>query len=238
MSAKRTRGVASFIASASLLAAGLVACGDEEEPPPRYPFTFTATSDQAPLAGVAISASSTVIGTTDEGGILRADLTGPDGQPISVNAHCPEGYRSPAQAQQVTLRRMVSLDPAAQGRGIEVSFDCPPEYRDAVVVVRTHGQPDLPVYVDGQEVTRTDASGAAHVHRRMTPQASFQVKIATASNTLLRPQDPSQTFTIPDRDEVFVFDQPFSVATPPRRRRRRRAAPRAGPALPVRIGRH
>jgi len=214
---------------------GLLGCGEEEQPPPRYPFTFTATSDGAPLGEVTVAVNEMVIGATDADGTLRSDLTGPEGQPVLINAHCPEGYRSPAQPQQVTLRQVVSLDRAVQGRGIEVSFQCPPEFRDAVVVIRTHDQADLPVFVDGTEVARTDGSGVAHVHRRMTPRAQFTVLLATAANPRLRPQNPSLSFTIPDQDAVFVFDRQFTEEAEPRRRRpHRRAPPR--PRLPIRIG--
>ena len=216
-------------------AAGLVGCEEEEQPPPRYPFSFTATSDGVRLGEVAVAVNDMVIGTTGDDGVLRSDLTGPEGQPVLVNAHCPDGYRSPEQPQQVTLRQVASLDPAVQGLGIEVSFQCPPEFRDAVVVVRTHDQAGLPVFVDGTEVTRTDGSGVAHIHRRMTPRAQFTVLLATAANPRLRPQNPSLSFTIPDQDAVFVFARQFTQAAEPRRGRRRPRAPER-PRLPVRIG--
>lgn len=222
------------ILAALVLTAGLAGCEEEERPRPRYPFSFTATSDGAPLAEVSVAVNDMVIGTTDEDGVLRSDLTGPDGQPVLVNAHCPEGYRSPEQPQQVTLRQVASLDRAVQGHGIEVSFQCPPEFREAVVVVRTHDQADLPVFVDGTEVARTDSSGVAHIHRRMTPRAQFTVLLATAANPRLRPQNPSLSFTIPDQDAVFVFDRQFTQEAERRVRHRRREPER--PRLPVRIG--
>lgn len=216
----------------ALLAAS---CGGGEEAPPQpYTFTITATSDHHPLANVAVVYNDTVAGTTSAEGVLTANLFGPEGQPVSFSVRCPEGYRTPEDPQQVTLRRVMSLDPQVQQRGVELSFDCPPEFRDAVVIVRTYDQIGLPVYVDGVEVARTDASGVAHVHRRMTPATQFQIRIATASNPLLRPVDPSQSFTIPDHDTVFVFDRHFEVEQPVRRRVRRRAPAR--PRLPVRIG--
>jgi hypothetical protein len=217
----------------------LSACEEEPAPPPRYPFTFTATSDDEPLEGVTVTVNDAPIGTTDAEGRLRRDLTGPEGASVAVDAQCPEGYRSPEQAQIHTLRRVVSLDPAAQAQGIQVSFDCPPEHREAVVIVRTHDQGGLPVFVDGREVARTDESGIAHIHMpELAPQTSFQVRIATAAiNERLRPSEPTQSFTVPDRDEVFVFDQQFEEEPPPRRRRRRRRRrPEPAVRLPIRIG--
>lgn len=220
----------------ALLALLAFSCSEGEEPPPQpYTFTVTATTDGQPLADVAVVYNDTVAGTTSAEGLLTANLFGPEGQPVSFSVRCPEGYRTPEDAQQVTLRRVMSLDPQVQARGVELSFECAPEFREAVLVVLTYDQPGLPVFVDGLEVARTDASGAAHIYRRMTPQTQFQVRIATASNPRLRPVDPSQRFTIPDHDEVFVFDSHFQEEAPPRRRVRRRAAP-ARPRLPVRIG--
>lgn len=215
-----------------------VACDEEPEPPPRFPFTFTAHTDREPLEGVRILVNEQELGVTDESGSLRRDLTGPPGATVLVGARCPEGYRSPEEPQQHTLRVIHSLDPAATARGIQVTFDCPPQHRDAVVIVRTHDQADLPVVVDGREITRTDQSGAAHIHMRMAPQTSFQVQIATADNEALRPRDPVMSFTVPDRDAVFTFDQRFEEQRRRRRRRRRRSAPSKAPVsrLPIRIG--
>lgn len=218
------------------LALLLVACGGEDAPPPQpYPFTVTVTSDGEPLENASVFYNDTRAGETNAEGLLTTQLHGPEGQPVAFRVSCPEGYRSPENAQQVTLRRVLSLDVQVQARGVELTFECPPEYRDAVVIVRTHDQTDLPVLVDGVEVGRTDASGTAHIHRRMSPRARFEVRVATASNERLRPVNPAQSFVVPDRDEVFVFDQEFEEERPRRRRRRRRPQP-TRPRLPIRIG--
>ncbi len=214
----------------------LTACEEEPPPPPRYPFTFTATTDGQPLEGVTIRVNEAPAGETNGEGLFRQDLTGPEGAPVSVGASCPEGYHLVGGSQSHTLRRVASLDPAVSNRGLQVSFECAPDYREAVVVVRTHDQTDLPVYLDGTEVTRTDESGAAHLHVRMQPNTSFEVRIATASNERLRPQAPSRSFTIPNHDAIFQFDQEFEEEAPPRRRRIRRPRPEPAVRLPIRIG--
>ncbi len=208
---------------------------DGEAPPQPYTFTITATSDAQPLENVAVTCNGAVAGTTNAEGLVTIQRQGSEGQPVAFSVTCPQGYRTPGGSQTVTLRRVLSLDPQVQARGVELAFTCPPEFREAVVIVRTHDQAGLPVFVDGVEVTRTDASGAAHIHRRMTPNARFQVRVATTSNPRLRPVDPSQSYTIPDHDTVFLFDRQFEEEAPPRRRRRRRRAP-TRPRLPIRIG--
>lgn len=225
------------VSTLALALAGLtmMACDDEPVAPPRYPFTFTAHADRDALEGVQITVNGGAVGATNSEGVLRVDLTGPEGAQVRVGAACPEGYRNEEEPQVHTLRRVQSLDPATSARGIEVPFSCPPERRNAVVVVRTHSTTGLPVLVDGREVARTDASGAAHLHVAMAPGTTFQVLLDTRVNERLRPRSPTQTYTVPDRDEVFVLDQRFEEEQPPRPRRRvRRAA--APVRLPIRIG--
>jgi hypothetical protein len=219
---------------ASLL---LIACG-EDEPPPRYPVTFEATSDHRPLEGVVLSVGQQVLGQTDADGVLHVDLTGPEGARVPITAQCPEGHRSPESLPEIVLRPVISLDPAAAARGIELSVPCPPDRRVAVVMVRTDGQADLPVYVDGRERARTDASGAAHVRLAMAPDTTFQVRLATTTRPLLRPQEPSMAFTLPDADQVFVFDQQFQVEEPPRRHVYRPRPQQPVRTLPVKIQSH
>jgi hypothetical protein len=219
---------------AGLVIVGLTACEEEAAPPPRHPFTFAVNADGDPLAGVQITVNDGSVGATDAEGVLRVDLTGPEGASVRVAAVCPEGHRRP-DPQVYSLRRVQSLDPATAARGIEVAFNCPPERRNAVVVVRTHEQAGVPVMLDGREVARTDASGAAHLHVAMAPGTTFLVQLDTRHNDRLRPRSPGQSYTLPDRDEVFVLDQRFSEEQPPPVRRRpvRRREPEV--RLPIRI---
>jgi hypothetical protein len=213
----------------------LCACGNDAAVPQRFPFTFSAHSDGEPLASVRVLVGGRPIGTTNAQGLLQIDLTGPLGAPVQVNAACPTGHRSPAEPQVHNLRRVQSLDPLTQRRGIEVTFACPPERREAVVVVRTHDQNGVPVFLDGREAARTDESGAAHLHVAMAPGTTFQVMLDTRFNERLRPRSPSQSFTLPDADEVFVLDQRFEQEAPPRRRRVVRPPTPPAPRLPIRI---
>lgn len=219
----------------AVLALGSAGCEEAPTPPPRHPFTFTVNADGEPLSGVSITVNDAPVGATDEEGVLRVDLTGPTGASVRVAAVCPEGHRTP-EAQTYSLRRVQSLDPATAARGIEASFTCPPERRQAVVVVRTHEQAGVPVMLDGREVARTDASGAAHLHVAMAPGTTFLVQLDTRHNERLRPRSPSQSYTLPDRDEVFVLDQRFAEEQPPppvRRRPARRREPEV--RIPIRI---
>lgn len=238
-----TKRRAAGILGAALFSASL-GCG-EEAPPPRFPVTFTVDADPGQrLPGVAISANGAAIGSTGADGTLHVELTGPEGSPVQIGATCPEGHRAPATLPMITLRRVVSLDPATAALGLQVSIACPPTQRHGVVVVRAGGdqpQPNLPVMIDGREVARTDSSGVAHVALDMQPGQSFAVLLATNDFPNLRPQSPRQAFVFPDQDELFVFDQSFEVEEPERPRVRRSRprptpTPTPQPVLPVRIG--
>ncbi len=226
------------------LAALLVACEDPP-PPPTFRVSFTATSDSEPLGGVRVSADGSLIGETNDRGMLRVELTGREGQNLAISADCPEGHREPEQLPVLTLRSFQGLDPAARERGIEMSISCPPTERLAAVVIRALASvsgsadpvpvADLPVIMRGREVARTDAGGVAHLSFRMRPNSTFRLQMDTSARADLRPQSPGNTFTVPDANDVLLYDQPFEM----RRRRRppRRPPPPApeGPRIPTRL---
>ncbi len=218
--------------------AWLLGCG-EEPSDPSFPITFTATSDPGvSLAAVQLTANGLPLGQTDASGVLHANLTGPLGSTVQVGVTCPEGHRPPASSPLLTLRHVESLDPTAAGLGLQVSIACTPLTRHGIVIVRAggeHPQAGLPVLIDGRELARTDTSGVAHVPLEMPAGQSFQVLLATADHPNLRPESPPRTFTFPDSDELFVFDQPFAVEeSPPPTKHRPRPRP-AQSTRPVEI---
>jgi len=216
-----------------LALAALLGC-EEERPPPTYRVTFIATSDGDPLAAVRVIADGTPLGDTGEDGTLGVTLQGREGQAVAVSAQCPQGHRAPEQLPLLTLRSFRGVDPTAADRGIEMTIACPPSDRIAAVVIRASGQPDLPVMMRGREVARTDESGVAHLMLTESPNTTFRVELDTTEREDLRPQNPGATFTLPDSNEIFLYDQPFQIQQRRRRRRRPRPAP-MGPTLPMRI---
>lgn len=214
---------------------GLLGC-EEEAPPPTFRVTFTARSDGEPLSRVRVVADGRLLGETREDGTLRVDLPGREGQVVTVNAQCPEGHRAPEELPLLTLRTFRGLAPAAAARGIEVSIDCPPAERIAAVVIRAgENGAGLPVTMSGRELARTDEHGIAHLVMRVQPHTTFRLRLDTSENEDLRPQNPGATFTVPDADEIFLFEQPFEVTQRRRRWRPRRRDLAATPMLPVRL---
>lgn len=207
---------------------------EEKKPPSRFRVTFESTRDGAPLEGVAFTAAGRLLGTTGPKGLLRVDLRGYDGDSVQVRARCPEGHREPPAIPPLVLRPFRGLDPAARARGLVVSVDCAPAERVAAVVVRVPGQGDLPIRVGGRVVTQTDPAGVAHVLVRQAPGATFRVDVDTSARPDIQQRNPGRTFTLADRDEVVLYDQPVEqiVKKAPRRRRPR---PAPAPTLPTPI---
>jgi hypothetical protein len=85
-----------------------------------------------------------------------------------------------------------------------------------VVAVRADNGRNLPVYLLGREVARTDASGAAHVLIEAAPGEQFELTLGTQGpgGEHLRPQNPAMKFAVKNQDELFTFDQRFIVDAP------------------------
>jgi len=182
-----------------------------------------------PLAGARVLYQGKPVGTSKDNGTVKLSIEGTEGEVFPFSVACPDGYRSPVKPIDVTLRRLA--DP---GEPPEFSVTCMPLTRSVVVAVRADQGPNLPVMYLGQEVARTDSSGAAHVLLTLAPGEEFELMLDTASpgGERLRPQKPTGKFSVKNADEIMTFHVPFTVevekrAPPPR------AAPR--PTGPIRL---
>ena len=74
----------------------------------------------------------------------------------------------------------------------------------------------MPLRYLGQEVARTDVSGAAHVLLRAAPGETLTLTLDTSGkdSQKLMPQHPELRFTMPEHDELLVFDQTFDSPKP------------------------
>lgn len=220
-------------ALASLAAILALGCAAEEPIAEAFPLRFVASSDGAPVAGTRIEVRGVEVGTTDEDGTLDVLLPAHEGESVGIRARCPDAYRSPDGLPRLTLRPLRSLTDPDALRRIRIELECRPRERTAMLLVRGGGLASMPVLIDGREIGRTDAHGLAHVELRYAPHTSVEVVLGTDHYADLRPRNPARTFTIPDRDDVLVFDQSFerAAAVAP-------AAPRVRPPpakLPERI---
>jgi len=212
----------SHATQSAVLALLLVACGggsSQQAQVPTYPVTFVTEADPGvPLPGVHVVANGMDVGESSDLGIVQTTLRGDSGAEVAIEYTCPDGHRQPGEPEILRLQHFQGLEGS---RHMQLRLRCPPMQRSAALVVRTNGKSGLPVYLDGTEVTRTNAQGFGVVVFRSEPDVAYQVRIGTDDNPNLRPQNPIQTFHLADRDDIFTFAQEFEEDDPSPRRRRR-----------------
>jgi hypothetical protein len=202
-----------ILAVAVVGAFAISACNDKGAQPEgtvqlRVLVKVTGDPDQA-VKGAKVLYTGKPIATTDEKGLAKLDLTGREGDSYAVTISCPQGYTSPTKGETITVRRQT--DPSKLP---EYDVTCEPSSRTVVVTVRADNGANLPVLYLGREVARTDSSGAAHVLLKdVKRDDSVALTISTAGKGQedLRPQNPTANFTIKGQDDVFLFDQPFTL---------------------------
>jgi len=205
-----SRALSVFVLSAGVFG---VSCADKSGQPEgtvqlRVLVKVTGDPDQ-PVKGAKVMYAGKSIAQTDDKGIAKLDLSGREGDSYSVTISCPSGYTSPSKGETITVRRQT--DPSKLP---EYDVTCEPSSRVVVVAVRAENGPNLPVLYLGREVARTDAAGAAHVLLKdVKRDDSLALTISTAGKGQedLRPQSPTASFTVKGQDDIFLFDQTFTV---------------------------
>src|SRR5258705_12959043 len=124
----------------------------------RYEFVVRVTSDpDRPVPGASILHGETSLGRTDDLGTARIAVQGNEGGEMLLTLKCPDKFVAASGGVRVKLRKLA--DPH---RIPEYAASCSPTERTVVIAVRADGT-DLPILYLGQELARTDESGAAHV---------------------------------------------------------------------------
>jgi len=207
---------------AGLAALGLVACSEPASH--RYEFVIRVHSDPGrPLAKAFVRSGTRAMGPSQENGAILLGTHGVEGERIQLLVECPEGYVAPEAPLTVQLRK------SSDGKRPEYPVSCPPTHRTLVIAVRAANGPHLPVRYLGQELTKTDGKGAAHVLIKAAPSEELQLVLDTAGRPELRPQNPSVRFQASQQDDIFVFDHEFVVDEKPRRAARLKVKRPAGP---------
>ena len=208
------------LAAASLAAAR---CGSPSTAAP-YEFSVRVYSDpDRPLPGALLLHGNARLGTTADDGSVKLAVLGEEGEVVNLDVRCPEKFRSPPESLSITLHHL-----AETARLPEFVTTCPPRERSVVVAVRADGGQNLPVLYLGQEVARTDASGAAHVFLSAATDTPFELTLGTSETGALglRPQSPTMKFIVRDRDELLLFNQRFVAVAEPHPSASRPRAPR------------
>ncbi len=209
-----TASLLALTASASLLpptcdrVKTLIGVGDQGAPINQsYPVVVNAVrDDHEPLPGVQVLFGQKLLGTTDASGGVRLALRGNEGDLVSLNIKCPDTYASPDKPVAVGLRHFAAGSPPPR-----FETQCVPLTRSFVVGVRTENGAHLPIRRLNQVVGQTDDYGVAHVLLQAAPHEQVVLTLDTGENQLLRPQNPTLTFVAPDRDQLVLLEQKFTV---------------------------
>lgn len=196
-----------WIWAAALLLSG---CGRLSlEPNTKLTFKIlvrTTTPQGQPVKGAQILLENKVIGASHEDGATELKFIANEGESYDLSIQCPQGFQAPTKPIRVTLRKL------ADNKKPEFAAACAPSNQVLIVAVRADGGPNLPVMYLNNEIGRTDESGAANVALRLAPNESFELTLNTTGPgaETLRPQNPTMTFAIKDRDDIASFEQKFT----------------------------
>jgi len=174
---------------------------------PRYPVQITAHADDGSLlSGVQLLIGTKSVGATDTTGSVRLALLGNEGDVASVSVKCPQGYASPEKPIVVGLRHMAEGSPPPRFETV-----CIPLVRSLVIGVRAENGGHLPIKRLNQVVGETDDYGVAHIYLQAAPHDLITLTLDTGARDNLRPQSPTLQFLAPDRDELVLLEQKFTV---------------------------
>jgi hypothetical protein len=181
----------------------------EEPPPPPFQVAVVVQSDKdVPLPGVLVRRGDKELGKTLPNGKAVLTFRGEEGDQIDVWVKCPEGFDSPLKPTTVALRRLADPNKLA-----EYPVNCPPAERKVIVAVRAENGVNLPVKHLGRELSRTDASGASTFMMAGKPgdHLEFTLDTTEKGNENLRPQSPTMSVVVDNKDNYYSLDQPFQV---------------------------
>ena len=192
------------------------------KPPARFDVQLKVESDPGrPVASAKLARAGQTLAETDENGSALLHLQGTPGELVALHVSCPTGFRSPDTALSITLR------PLLDRRVPQYRVSCRPLLRSVVVAVRAQNGFDLPLKYLGKEIARTDKAGAGHALLSLPPGETATLTLDTSAQERLLPRNPELKLTVPERDEVVVFDQTFSrdVERTPRRKQPKQTGP-------------
>jgi len=188
----------------------VASCKQLEEPPaPPFRVAVVVQSDKdVPLPGVIIRRGDKDLGKTEPNGKAILTFHGEEGDQIDVWVKCPDGFDSPSKPTTVALRRLADPTKVA-----EYNAMCPPAERKVIVAVRADNAPNVPVKFLGREVGRTDPSGAFTYMITGKPgdHLDFTLDTSEKANENLRPQSPTMSLVVDNKDNYYQLDQPFQI---------------------------
>ncbi|MDJ0763832.1 MAG: hypothetical protein QNJ97_12705 [Myxococcota bacterium] len=217
-----------------VLAVAGVTCGPDPVPNSVALIVRVLDLSENPVAEAEIYIAGNIALSTDDTGEIKLPITGPEGRRVHVRVSCPEGWiPAGGDTREVAVQFLHSLDSTAkQSMPMKIQFRCEPKFREVLLVVRTNGRARLPVRVLGMNAAVTDDNGVAQAVIKGVPSDEFEVVIDTSDHPALRPAMPTRRASIPENNQILIFDQKFDMhdkKSDPRKKKRTR------PRLPRRI---
>lgn len=208
-----------FVAAAACLVSS--ACA-RVEPPPHQVLVRVESEPGQPLAGATLSRGVDVLGKSASSGEIALGLRGDAGEVVELLATCPSGFRTPEKPLAIALRPL-----AQSARKPEYKVSCPPLMRSLVIAVRAPNANNVPLRYLGKEIARTDGSGTAHALLNVSPGEMITVTLDTTGeeHAALMPQQPELKLSMPEHDEVALFDQAFTRVESARKKHVARRGP-------------
>lgn len=204
-----------------------LSAGCAPKPPTRFEVIVRVESEPGQgLAGAELSLDGRALATTDAQGSVQLQLSGAAGDVHNVHVACPAGFRAPDRALPVVLR------PLLGARKPEYRARCRPLLQSVVIAVRAQPGAHLPLRFLGREIARTDDNGVCHALLKLPAgeTATFSLDTSAPEHARLLPKNPELKLSVPERDELVIFDQNFK-----REPERKRPRPKPEPVGPTRI---
>lgn len=244
---------ARWLATWLLMGAALVVSAPEAQAQDKFPFPVRVMVTDAkndPVPKVPVMLDSKVVGYTDKDGKFEGTLTEANKTEISLALGPLDGWRYLDEAsRKATLTIHPGLDGNPVGRSVEMKVKAKPTKVETILWVRARCDDkierkhcaNLPVMLDGKEVTRTDAFGRAHVKLDANERSAHKLQIDTPDydkekddSALMVPRDPEYTFEVGAEPGVFYVNEAFTDAMADAKKTTRRSAPTTRRASPTR----
>lgn len=212
------------IIATSLFTLALVAC-TRAEPRPETPAPFAIrvearTEGKTPLADVELWNGGQRLGHTNAHGELALALEGDEGERLTLEVRCPQGFASPERPLLVGLRHLRAGSPPPK-----FQVDCVRLVHSVLVGIWADNGPHLPILHLKQKVGETDERGVAHVLLSAQNDERVSLTLDTSASRGLHPQNPSLSFVTRDHDEFVLLENKFALERPAPVRTVRRRGP-------------
>jgi hypothetical protein len=187
------------------------------------------SDDGRALADVTFTRGPQKLGKTAAGGKLSLELAGVEGQSAELTVGCPDGFSRPPGPVSVRLATTRAVGQSGS-RPLTVEAVCERPRREVALVVHAEGRASLPVRVNGELATTTDADGNGHVLMEVDRQLrTLEVELGGAMPKGPAAQVSRKLLDLGPGDTVLVYEPELYTSRPAPRSARAAASTRHVP---------